>query len=814
MARPGHDDAARAVPTSVLDEQYRVERTIGEGTFGRVYLATDTRLRRPVAIKELLATRNTTDPDTFARYQDRFGREARAGGAISHPHVVTVYEMEGDADGNTYLVMEYIDGTDLRALLAQIGTLPTDRVVSVSLDVARALEAVHEQDIVHRDLKPANIMLTRKGVAKLTDFGIAQVGSESMRTQMIVGHPGTPLYMSPEQASGFGYIDGRSDLYSLGLVMYEMLTGEPFGRRRVPLAQRRPDLSAALITIVDRLLQRDPDARYGSASEVVTDLARLTAAPSAASGTYTLPVPPPGAFLPSPGSGVPPAGYGSQPGAGYVPSDYAPGSGQPAPPSVQYPPQAYPYAPQQPPPPATPPNFPPYGGGGGGGQPPYGTQSPPPQRRRSPYLFIGIGAGVLVGLLTLLAIIGAVAGGSTATPTPGGTPIAAATTAPTTPTAALAPTAAPSGVSGATPTAVGSTGTTAPGVTPVASVAFTVPTRPPATRTVPAAIAASAPTTAPFPIGATVQLAPGNPLPVAMLPHVFVDANARYTLHYPAAWNELPGDADTDVQWQLNGITAASVTTENLGLQKKPTAQQLADQVTASFGKQLTNYKLSDATQIKVAGQDGVRMLYTFTDSTNNVAVSGYLVAFSTDSTAVLFSGIATNDQFDALLPTFDAIAGSLTGGAMLTNTYTDPQGRFLYSYPRDWQEAKPANSSQLGRTASPNGTASFNIVINNDIGTATLQQYYDAQLKTLSDPQKGFRQFKKVIETNTDVDGTDAKLLVYTADVGDGILRELHQWYIVYEGQGFVLTFSVPADKAREFADMGDIIADNFSFG
>src|SRR3954451_16583983 len=168
------------MPTSLFEERYRIERVIGEGAFGRVYLAFDSRLRRNVAVKELLASRNTTDHATYERYLERFQREARATGTISQPNVVTVYDLHVDAQGNNYLVMEYVDGTDLRALLAQVGTLPVPRAVAIATDVARGLEAVHEQEIVHRDIKPPNIMITRRGVAKLMDFGIAQVGHESL----------------------------------------------------------------------------------------------------------------------------------------------------------------------------------------------------------------------------------------------------------------------------------------------------------------------------------------------------------------------------------------------------------------------------------------------------------------------------------------------------------------------------------------------------------------------------------------------------------------------------------------------------------
>ncbi len=269
------DDAAAAAPTSFMGGRYRVEREIGRGAAGCVYLAFDTRLQRNVAVKELLVSRGRQGSVSYGDYLERFEREARAGGIVPHPNIVAVYELAIDVDGNYYLIMEYVHGTSLSRLLSQVGTLPADRAVQIALEVAKALDAVHEHDIVHRDLKPSNIMLTSRGVTKLADFGVAQVGGESQRTQTSTRHPGTPLYMSPEQRSNTGYIDGRSDLYSLGLILYEMLAGEPHGRKRQPLAAVRPDLSPGLIAIVDWLMMQDPAERYQSAGEVVTALGRL-----------------------------------------------------------------------------------------------------------------------------------------------------------------------------------------------------------------------------------------------------------------------------------------------------------------------------------------------------------------------------------------------------------------------------------------------------------------------------------------------------------------------------------------------------------
>ncbi len=266
----------------------------------------------------------------YERYLERFQREARATGTIQQPNVVTVYDLHVDAAGNNYLVMEYVDGTNLRDLLAQVGTLPVGRAIAVATDLARALEAVHEQEIVHRDIKPANIMITRRGVAKLMDFGIAQVGHESLRTQVASGHPGTPIYMSPEQASGYGYIDGRSDLYALGLILYEMLAGEPYARRRRPLGAVREDLPPRLVAVVDRLTTREIDARYQSASDVLADLEALgTTLTPTATDAYPLPDADTTRVATPPTAGWPTGTSATMPPPAGVPSSYGGPSSQP-----------------------------------------------------------------------------------------------------------------------------------------------------------------------------------------------------------------------------------------------------------------------------------------------------------------------------------------------------------------------------------------------------------------------------------------------------------------------------------------------------
>ncbi|MDQ6906379.1 MAG: protein kinase [Chloroflexota bacterium] len=290
------------IPQAVIDGRYRIERVVGAGAFGRVYLAFDTRLRNYVAIKELLASHNTTDRATYAMYLERFQREARAVFALQHPNVVSVYEMHEDSAGNLYLVMEYVDGLSLLDLLSQVGVLTVERATAIAIDLARALVAIDERGIVHRDFKPANVMLTKRGVAKLADFGVALIPSETMTRPIGSAHPGSPAYMSPEQATGSGPVDGRSDLYSLGLVMYEMIVGKRYAAVGEPLGVIRHDLSPQLVAIVSKLLQPDVTQRYQNAEEVLHDLTQLSSAPAPVPPSIEPPTaqPPPLHTAPSP----------------------------------------------------------------------------------------------------------------------------------------------------------------------------------------------------------------------------------------------------------------------------------------------------------------------------------------------------------------------------------------------------------------------------------------------------------------------------------------------------------------------------------
>ncbi|OLD92343.1 MAG: hypothetical protein AUG84_01650 [Chloroflexi bacterium 13_1_20CM_4_66_7] len=245
---------------------------------GCVFRALDERLSREVAVKVLLHGQHDEN------HIRRFEREARAAGSLNHPNIVVVHDA-GDQDGEPYLVTELLDGETLRKALSR-GALAPARAADLALQVARGLVAAHEHGIVHRDLKPENLFLTRGGVLKILDFGIAQLPRESSgldRVRTATGAPiGTVSYMSPEQVRG-QQVDARSDLFSLGSVLHEMLSGAPpFDRATVldtghaVIAEAAPALpsrvSGSLAAIVNRCLKKDPGDRFGSARELAAGL--------------------------------------------------------------------------------------------------------------------------------------------------------------------------------------------------------------------------------------------------------------------------------------------------------------------------------------------------------------------------------------------------------------------------------------------------------------------------------------------------------------------------------------------------------------
>ncbi len=276
---------------------YKIEALLGKGGMGEVYRALDTRLHREVAVKIL--------PQPFATEaaRERFQREARATSALNHPNICAVYDV-GESSGYPFLVMELLKGKTLRE---RLGGKPLDvpAAIALGVEVTDALEAAHSEGIVHRDIKPANIFVTERGHAKVLDFGLAKyihpVETKAMTEEMLT-EPGMALgtlaYMSPEQARGQA-VDARSDLWSLGVVLYEMVTGSrPFdgptspmivdallNKTPQPVSEQNPKAPAELERIIGKLLEKDRASRYGSAAELRDDLERLQAGMSATSGT-------------------------------------------------------------------------------------------------------------------------------------------------------------------------------------------------------------------------------------------------------------------------------------------------------------------------------------------------------------------------------------------------------------------------------------------------------------------------------------------------------------------------------------------------
>jgi serine/threonine protein kinase len=276
------------VPPATLGH-YQIVRLLGKGGMGEVYLARDTKLGRDVAIKVLPA--DLASPDDL----ERFAREARAVAALNHPNIVTIHSVE-EADGVTFITMELVMGKTLSELVPR-GGLAIDALLNIAIPLADAVSAAHDKSIVHRDLKPGNVMLTQDGRVKVLDFGLAKLadapdaGSSDATTKRITGEGrivGTTSYMSPEQAASKP-LDGRSDVFSLGVVLYEMATGErPFtGDSSVsvlssilkdtprPVTDVNPALPALLARIIRTCLQKDPERRYQSAKDVRNELQML-----------------------------------------------------------------------------------------------------------------------------------------------------------------------------------------------------------------------------------------------------------------------------------------------------------------------------------------------------------------------------------------------------------------------------------------------------------------------------------------------------------------------------------------------------------
>ena len=262
----------------MLSGRYRLESKLGSGGMSTVYLAMDEVLDRPVAVK-LLHREISEEADQL----ERFRREARAAARLSHPNLVGVIDA-GEDDGRPYIVFEYIEGHTLKRRIQEEGGLPVDEAVAYAIEIGRGLIAAHARKLVHRDVKPQNVLIDPDGRAKVTDFGIAR--SLEQKGMTATGRVlGTTDYVSPEQAMGED-VDERSDVYSLGIVLYEMLTGDvPFrAETQVGVAMKhvneplpdvqakRPEVSAALASVVDRATTKDPRDRYATVAQMVRDL--------------------------------------------------------------------------------------------------------------------------------------------------------------------------------------------------------------------------------------------------------------------------------------------------------------------------------------------------------------------------------------------------------------------------------------------------------------------------------------------------------------------------------------------------------------
>lgn len=264
--------------------RYEVIKQLGKGAMGVVYLGKDPRINRTTAIKTFRFT-NDFEPEEAKEMKAKFFREAESAGTLSHPNIVTIYDA-GEEQDLAYIAMEYLDGEDLQAYTKKGNLLPIRKIIDYIADIADGLDYAHERGIVHRDIKPANIMLLKNGAIKITDFGIARITASSQTKTGIV--KGTPYYMSPEQISGHK-VDGRSDIFSTGVMMFQLLTGRvPFtGDSPAALMHQilniphpdpskiNPKIMKPLVKIINKTLEKDPTNRFPKASALSANLRQL-----------------------------------------------------------------------------------------------------------------------------------------------------------------------------------------------------------------------------------------------------------------------------------------------------------------------------------------------------------------------------------------------------------------------------------------------------------------------------------------------------------------------------------------------------------
>src|SRR5580700_2251718 len=265
--------------------KYQVLRELGAGGMGTVYLAVDSHLKRTVALKVLHKERASNETLVL-----RFEAEARAAAQLKNENIVTVYDA-GQIEGHLFIALEFVDGTDIHELVAKRGIIPLKRSVGFIKQVAKALDHLHKQGIVHRDIKPSNLLLTKEGIVKLTDLGLARAVDESLASNITREGTtvGTVDYMSPEQARNSQAADIRSDIYSLGCTWYQMLTGEPpypegsvTNKLYAHISKARPDPRAfnhtvpeEIVAVMHKMMARKVDDRYQNPSELINDLDNL-----------------------------------------------------------------------------------------------------------------------------------------------------------------------------------------------------------------------------------------------------------------------------------------------------------------------------------------------------------------------------------------------------------------------------------------------------------------------------------------------------------------------------------------------------------
>jgi len=288
--------AQRDEPTSY--GEYEIERLLGKGSIGKVYLARHRRIGRRVALKIIRPEQRFDDDADRAEFQKRLQREAELCASLHHPNVVTLFEAGYEDDVVAFLATEYVEGESLQSRLKKTRPLPLSEALSIAADVLRALAYAHDKGVIHRDIKPGNILIASSGEAKIADFGIARpVDSSLTGTNSLLG---TPNYMSPEQVKSSS-ITRRADLFSAGVVMYEMLTGvKPFAAPDIsgilynvvnldpaPADKLNPNVPRAVSKIVAKLLAKSPIARYPTAADALADIerARGPAAPAVGLGT-------------------------------------------------------------------------------------------------------------------------------------------------------------------------------------------------------------------------------------------------------------------------------------------------------------------------------------------------------------------------------------------------------------------------------------------------------------------------------------------------------------------------------------------------